>query len=53
MIPVHAAMELEQLERLLCKAIGHDAAHVDADPVATFWLCLRCRKFARTLEELR
>jgi hypothetical protein len=48
MIPAHASMLLEDLERLLCREIGHAAVREDRGaPVTDFWLCLRCRKFWR------
>ncbi len=48
MMPLHASMPLEELERLLCRELGHRAI-VDqrGAPVAEFWLCLRCGKFWR------
>lgn len=48
MIPAHAALQLEQLERLLCRETGHRAIiDTRGAPVTEFPVCLRCGKFWR------
>lgn len=46
MMPAHAAMPLVELERLLCREMGHRAI-VEDTAVSTFFVCLRCGKFWR------
>jgi hypothetical protein len=46
--PEHATMPLEELERLLCRELGHRADWEErAQPVTEFWICRRCGKFWR------
>lgn len=48
MMPSHAAMSLETLERLLCRELGHRAEREERGaPVTSFWVCLRCGRFDR------
>lgn len=48
MIPAHAIMPLESLERLLCRELGcRPVTEERADPVARFPVCLRCGRWWR------
>lgn len=50
MIPAHAAMDVSQLERLLCRELGHrwvEARH--GAPVTEFECCRRCGKIGDRL----
>lgn len=48
MIPLHASMELELLERLSCLAFGHVWAVVAKEPaIGPFSMCLRCGRWTR------
>lgn len=48
-MPSHAAMPLEQLERLLCKQLGHVVVQsTRGEPVTAFPVCKRCGKFWRS-----
>lgn len=44
----HATIPVEQLERLLCRVVGHRPFNeTAAEPVCDFWICLRCGRFWR------
>lgn len=47
LFPAHATFPIVQLERLVCRELGHRAIEYDAEPVSTFHVCLRCGKFWR------
>lgn len=47
-MPLHAALSLEQLERVLCAHVGHRVTREERGaPVLDFWICLRCGKYGR------
>lgn len=47
-MPAHAALPVEQLERLLCRELGHRPVREESGaPVTDFWICTRCGKFGR------
>jgi hypothetical protein len=49
-MPKHAAMSLEDLERLLCREIGHRMVESRAGaPVTEFEVCRRCGKIGARL----
>lgn len=44
----HATMPLEDLERLLCREIGHKMIREESGaPVTDFRICIRCGWFTR------
>lgn len=50
MMPAHASMSLVDLERLLCREMGHrwvEARH--GAPVTEFYACVRCGKIGERL----
>lgn len=46
MMPPHASLPLVDLERMLCRTLGHRAIVEDV-AVSTFFVCLRCGRFWR------
>jgi len=47
-MPSHAALDVEQLERVLCLEVGHREALVQLEPVlGPFTMCTRCGKWHR------
>lgn len=52
MTPLHAALPLEELERTICREVGHRPMWIDtAAPVTEFWWCVRCGKILGRGEE--
>lgn len=50
MVPAHAGLQLEQLERLLCRELGHVwVEERRGAPVTEFLVCRRCRKIGDRL----
>lgn len=50
MIPAHAALPLEKVERVLCAELGHrEVDERRAAPVTEFKLCVRCGKIGARL----